>query len=154
ILATKSKRVELAPPEIVRDLPRLRARMTEWSEAGGASTLPFTLIGRRDLRSNNSWMHNSLRLVKGRERCTLYMHPEDAAARNLGAGQPVSVRSRVGAIEVPLEITDAVMRGVVSLPHGWGHGRGGVRLEVASRHAGASMNDITDDSLIDTSCGT
>jgi anaerobic selenocysteine-containing dehydrogenase len=99
-------------------------------------------------------MHNSLRLVKGPARCTLYMHPADAAARALRDGMRVRVQSRTGHIEVPLEVTDAVMPGVVSLPHGWGHERKGVRLGVAARHAGASMNDLTDEGRIDPLIGT
>jgi anaerobic selenocysteine-containing dehydrogenase len=152
VLATESRRVELLPPPLRADVERLRRRVDAWSTAAGDSTL--ALIGRRDLRSNNSWMHNSLRLVKGPERCTLYMHPRDAAARGLVDAQRVRVRSRTGEIEVPLEVTDAVMPGVVSLPHGWGHQRDGVRLRVAARHAGASLNDLTDESLIDPQCGT
>ena len=99
-------------------------------------------------------MHNSQRLVKGPERCTLLMHPDDARARGLTPGQTVQVRSRVGSVPVRLELTDAVMPGVVSLPHGWGHGRPGVQLRVAAAHAGVSMNDLTDDQAVDTLLGT
>ena len=109
------------------------------------------LIGRRTLRSNNSWMHNSHRLVKGRPRCTLLMHPRDAASRGLVAGQQVRIASRVGAVEAPLEVSEEVMPGVVSLPHGWGHGRPGTRLRVAEAHAGVCVNDVTDDTLLDVS---
>ena len=112
------------------------------------------LIGRRDLRSNNSWLHNSPRLVKGPVRCTLLMHPTDASARGLKNGQRVTVRAAKGTAEVPLEISDEVMPGVVSLPHGWGHDRAGIRLSVAQRHAGTSVNDVTDEELIDALCGT
>jgi anaerobic selenocysteine-containing dehydrogenase len=140
-------RIELVPDAMLNDLDRLRASMT--SQSSG-----LTLIGRRDLRSNNSWMHNSHRLVKGKPRCTLYMHPDDAAPRGLESGEVVKVRSRVGAIEVPVEVTDAVMPGVVSLPHGWGHARPGAQLSVASAHAGVSANDLTDELLVDESCGT
>jgi len=154
--STRSGAVELAPPLMVSDLGRLRRRLAEWqaeaaaAQQGGA----LSLIGRRDLRSNNSWMHNSQRLVKGPARCVLYMHPSDAQRRGLENGERVCVRSRTGAIEVPLEITEAVMPGVVSLPHGWGHDRPGTRLGVASRHAGASLNDLTDEQAIDEVCGT
>src|SRR5207342_3026541 len=96
----------------------------------------------------------SLRLVKGPERCTLLMHPDDARARGLSSGQSVQVRSRVGSVTVPLALTDAVMPGVVSLPHGWGHGRPGVQLRVASAHAGVSLNDLTDDRAVDPLLGT
>ncbi len=115
------------------------------------------LIGRRELRSNNSWMHNSLRLVKGqaeKSRCTIIMHPTDAAERHLIQGQSVSVQSRVGSIEVPIEISEEIMPGVVSIPHGWGHDRLGVRLDVAQQHAGQSINDLTDNQSIDALCGT
>ena len=128
---------------LVRDLARVESELLAAPAARNGELL---LIGRRDLRSNNSWMHNSLRLVKGPERCTLLMHPDDARARGLAPGQSVQVRSRVGSVPVPAShLTDAVMPGVVSLPHGWGHGRPGVQLRVASAHAGVSINDLTDD---------
>ncbi len=111
------------------------------------------LIGRRHLRSNNSWMHNSHRLVKGPNRCTLLMHTRDAAARGVTDGALVMVRSRVGTVQLPVEISDAMMAGVVSMPHGWGHDRPGIRLGIAAAHAGASVNDLTDDKAIDALCG-
>lgn len=111
------------------------------------------LIGRRDPRTNNSWLHNSARLVKGPRRCTLRMSAADAAARALIDGQSVTVRSRTGAVTVALEVSDELMPGVVSLPHGWGHDRDGMRLRVASAHAGASINDLTDERYIDALCG-
>jgi anaerobic selenocysteine-containing dehydrogenase len=119
-----------------------------------ASNGHLFLIGRRQLRSNNSWMHNSARLLRGEPRCTILMHPNDAAHRDLKSGQTVSVRSSVGSLEVPLEISDEIMPGVVSMPHGWGHDRHGVRLDVAQQHAGASINDLTDNQAIDALCGT
>jgi len=112
------------------------------------------LIGRRHVRSNNSWLHNSHRLVKGKPRCTLMMHPDDAAARGLHDGALATVRSRVGVVQVAVEITPDIEPGVVSLPHGWGHGRSGVRLSVASAHAGVSINDLVDDQRIDALTGT
>jgi len=112
------------------------------------------LIGRRQLRSNNSWMHNSQRLAKGQPRSTILMHPTDAAQRDLRTGQEVSVRSRVGSVVVPVEVSEEMMPGVVSIPHGWGHDRLGVQLEVAQQHAGASINDVTDNLAIDAVCGT
>jgi anaerobic selenocysteine-containing dehydrogenase len=99
-------------------------------------------------------MHNCERLVRGRDRCVLLVHPDDAAARGLASGQRVALKSRVGEIVVPIEVTDAIMRGVVCLPHGWGHGRAGTRLRVASAHPGASANDLTDDALVDALSGT
>jgi anaerobic selenocysteine-containing dehydrogenase len=111
------------------------------------------LIGRRELRSNNSWMHNSERLMRGKDRCTLLMHPTDAAVRALVAQQSVTVASRVGQVTLPLEISDEVMPGVVSMPHGWGHDRAGVRLRVAQRRAGVSINDLTDEVFLDDLTG-
>jgi anaerobic selenocysteine-containing dehydrogenase len=144
-LGTPDHRIRLAPPVFLEDLARL-----------GAEGPPpaLALIGRRHLRSNNSWMHNSERLVKGPERCTLLMHPEDASARGLAHGQRVAVSSRVGTVEVPLEVSDAMRPGVVSLPHGYGHDRRGVRLGIAAAHAGASVNDLNDDARVDALCGT
>jgi anaerobic selenocysteine-containing dehydrogenase len=148
LLRTENKRIQLAPPRLTADVTRLEARLA------GDDPNGLRLVGRRLLRSNNSWMHNSLRLVKGKEACTLLMHPDDALERGLSAGQRVRVRSRVGEIEVPLAISDEVARGVVSLPHGFGHTHDGVALEVARAHAGASVNDLTDPSLLDSLSGT
>ncbi|MDP1829110.1 MAG: molybdopterin oxidoreductase family protein [Archangium sp.] len=155
------RRIELAPAQMLKAAAEAERKMRQGEatreareEGVGERANQLFLIGRRDLRSNNSWMHNSHRLVKGRPRCTLHMHPDDAAPRGLESGKVVSVTSRVGSIEVPVEVTDSVMPGVVSLPHGWGHGRTGVRLSVASAHAGVSMNDLTDENVVDQSCGT
>ncbi len=147
-LATSSGRVELAPPAFVADTGRLEASLAE--PRGGA----LRLIGRRHLRSNNSWMHNCSKLVAGKSRCTLLVHPDDAARLGLAAGQPARITSRVGSIEAPVEISDDMMPGVVSLPHGWGHHRDGTRQGVASEHAGVSLNDITDERLFDELSGT
>ena len=111
------------------------------------------LIGRRNLRGNNSWMHNSARLVKGPEACTLLMHPRDAAARGVETGAVVKLRSRVGEVRAPVHVSDEVAPGVVSLPHGWGHGRDGVELRVARERPGASINDVTDDERVDVLSG-
>ncbi len=147
-LYTKTRRIELCPMPLVDDLKRLVLALR--GSANGA----LTLIGRRELRSNNSWMHNCERLVKGRERCTLLMHPADARARGLRDGQPVRVTSRAGSVRAPLELSEEMRAGVVSLPHGWGHGRAGVRLRVASRRPGVSLNDLTDEALVDPLSGT
>jgi anaerobic selenocysteine-containing dehydrogenase len=150
-LQTRDGRLHLAPKELVADLDRLRARMVRWAnEPAGA----LVLTGRRELRSNNSWCHNSLRLVKGPVRCTLRMHPDDAAPRGIVAGDRVRIASRAGEVTAPVELSDEMMRGVVSLPHGWGHDRPGVRLSVAAAHAGVSVNDVTDAQVIDALCGT
>jgi anaerobic selenocysteine-containing dehydrogenase len=146
-LQTKDHRVDLAPREYLDDLPRLFARIAGDVDNG------LVLIGRRDLRSNNSWMHNSARLIKGADRCTLLMHPDDAKERGLAHESMVAVASRVGEVQVKLEVTDAIMRGVVSLPHGFGHGRAGVRLQNAVAHAGVSINDLTDSSRVDALSG-
>lgn len=148
------KMIDLAPEVLVKDLGRVkRSLASKSSEANGH----LLLIGRRQLRSNNSWMHNSLRLVKGnpaKPPCTVLMNPGDAADRDLISGQMVQVRSLIGSIVLPLEVSDEVMRGVVSIPHGWGHDRSGNQLSVAQEHAGASINDLTDASAIDALCGT
>ncbi|HQR24320.1 MAG TPA: molybdopterin dinucleotide binding domain-containing protein, partial [Steroidobacteraceae bacterium] len=101
-----------------------------------------------------SWLHNSHRLVKGKPRCTLMIHPDDAMRRGIADGGIVRLKSRVGAVEVAAEITTDVMPGVVSLPHGWGHDRDGARLSVAARTPGVSINDIIDDRRIDELSGT
>jgi anaerobic selenocysteine-containing dehydrogenase len=147
-LYTKARRIELAPGRLLDDLKRLRLALTASANGG------LALIGRRELRSNNSWMHNSQRLVKGKERCTLLMHPQDAGARGLRDGQRVRVTSRTGMVEAPLELSDEMRPGVVSLPHGWGHQRPGTRLAVASARPGVSFNDLADEMLVDPLCGT
>ena len=147
-LPTRDRRVHLAPDIFLADLPRL-----DRAAAEVASPDELSLISRRTLRSNNSWMHNSHRLVKGPKRCTLRMSPVDAAARALAHADRVRVRSRAGSVEVDLEISDEMMPGVVSLPHGWGHDRPGAQLSIASQHAGASVNDLTDELFVDELTG-
>nr|WP_256434970.1 molybdopterin dinucleotide binding domain-containing protein [Deinococcus sp. JMULE3] len=127
-----------------RDLTRLHATL-------GAPVAPLVLIGRRQLRSNNSWMHNTPRLMRGPDRCTLHLNPADA--QGLTDGQLAQVTSRVGTVTVPVEITDAVMPGVASLPHGFGHARPGVQLGVAQASPGVSLNDLTDPLLLDELTG-
>ena len=145
-LLTSDGRLQLAPSTFVADIARLEATL----EAPRSELL---LIGRRQLRSNNSWMHNAPRLMRGADRCTLMMHAEDARGRGLEHGQMVEIRSRVGAVRVPLDVTDAIMPGVVSLPHGFGHTREGVRMQVASAHPGMSLNDLTDSASLDALTG-
>ncbi len=148
VLKTPSGKVELMPPPILEELERLETEASE--KASG-----YVLIGRRHLRSNNSWMHNVERLVRGRDRCTLQIHPDDAKALGLdGEGAKARVRSRVGELVVAVEPTDALMRGVVSLPHGFGHDAEGARLRVASRHAGVNSNVLTDEEVLDRLSGT
>ena len=149
-LFTRDKKIDLAPQQLVADVDRLRQRLNELGRVDAEALL---LIGRRQLRSNNSWCHNSLRLVKGPDRCTLLIHPADAQARSIENGARVRIASRVGEIMAPVEISDEVMRGVVSLPHGYGHNREGTRWRVAEAHAGVSINDLTDEQWIDTMSG-
>ncbi len=111
------------------------------------------LIGRRQLRSNNSWMHNLPVLIKGKPRCTLHVHPDDALVRHLVDGEEAELTSRTGRIVVPVEVTDAVMPGVVSLPHGWGHDVSGTAQRVASAHAGTNSNVLADERLVDAVSG-
>jgi anaerobic selenocysteine-containing dehydrogenase len=148
-LSSPDRKIELAPELLVRDLERLEAALPSLRRAPGE----LVLIGRRQLRSNNSWLHNSARLVKGPRRCTLEMHPRDAEALGLTNGQDAELRSRVGQVVAPVSITDALMPGVVSLPHGWGHDREGVQLSVARAHAGVSINDVTDEQALDELSG-
>ncbi|MCE7991103.1 MAG: molybdopterin-dependent oxidoreductase [Roseivirga sp.] len=140
-LFTEDKMVDLAPALFVTHLKNLSHELPK------ASSL--TLVGRRHLRSNNSWMHNSERLVKGPWRCTILMHPEDARQRALQPETIVRVSSAKGSVNLPLEISDEMMPGVVSIPHGFGHNRNGTRWQVAEAHAGVSINDLTDENLLD-----
>ncbi|MFD4671068.1 molybdopterin-dependent oxidoreductase [Lentzea sp. NPDC058450] len=147
ILRTPSGKVELTPQPIVDDLPRVR-------EALGTSETDLVLVGRRHLRTNNSWMHNVPALVKGKPLCTLLVNPGDADRLGLADGKPAQVTSRVGEVEVLVEVTDDIAPGVVSMPHGWGHDQPGTRLTVASEHAGVNVNLLTDDLRLDPLSGT
>ncbi len=151
-LGTPEHRIDLAPTAFLEDLCRLERLLAAGGNAVPADTL--LLIGRRDLRSNNSWMHNAPRLMRGRERCTLLMHPRDAARLGFEDGQRVTLAGAGGTIDVPVRISEDISPGVVSLPHGWGHGRSGIRLTVAQAHAGASFNDLLDAGAVDPLCGT
>jgi anaerobic selenocysteine-containing dehydrogenase len=143
-LRTPSGRIELAPEPLVADVERLRAALHEEREA-------MVLIGRRHLRSNNSWMHNLPLLVRGPQRCTLQVHPEDAARLGLAHGGAACVRGAAGELEATVEVTDAIRPGVVSLPHGWGHDE--PALGVASAHAGVNSNLLADEMLVDPLSG-
>ena len=145
-LRTPDQHVQAAPALLLSDLPRFAAQPLP-----GADEL--LLIGRRHVRSNNSWMHNYHRLVKGKPRHQLLMNPADLQQRGLADGQLVCVRSRVGAIEVEVAASDEMMPGVVSLPHGWGHARPGVQMTIASAQPGASANDLTDERQLDALSG-
>lgn len=153
-LRTDNRLINLAPDLFVQDLQRVKG---EVAEARVGINGQLLLIGRRQLRSNNSWLHNSPRLVKGnpaKPQCTILMHPVDAANCNLKPGEQALVTSRAGTITLPVEISDEIMRGVVSIPHGWGHDREGNRMTTARHHPGASINDLTDAARIDVICGT
>jgi anaerobic selenocysteine-containing dehydrogenase len=146
ILSTPSGRLEVAPPYITADIPRLRARLDRGD--GG-----LVLISRRHVRSNNSWMHNVKVLVKGKDRCTLLIHPDDAARTGVADGALARISSEAGTIEAPVEVSDEVMPGVVCLPHGWGHDKPGARLSVAREHAGVNNNLLAPGHLVDEISG-
>lgn len=154
-LKTASGKLELAPAPLVEDWQRVEAAFESQSaeRAAGRADGGLLLIGRRHVRSNNSWMHNIEGLVRGRDRCTLLVHPQDAARLALEPGKSCEVRSRTGVLRVPVETSESMMPGVVCLPHGWGHDVDGVRMEVASRHAGVNSNALTDDEAIDVISG-
>ena len=145
-LQTPNQRIQLAIPEVLADIQRF---VKDTDVAGDH----YRLIGRRHVRDNNSWMHNHHRLMKGKPRCQLLMHPDDVAKEGWQSGMVVTIESRVGAIDAELAASDEMMPGVVSLPHGYGHGLAGTRGEVASRHAGVSCNDITDEQFVDQLSG-
>ncbi|MCX5156280.1 molybdopterin oxidoreductase family protein [Streptomyces sp. NBC_00291] len=147
VLKTRTGRIELLPDPIAAELPRLRAALAERPAA-------LVLVGRRHLRSNNSWLHNVPALVGGSNRCTLHVHPQDADRLGLTDGGRARITADGGSLEVPVEITDAVRTGVVSLPHGWGHDRAGSRLSVARAVPGANVNQLLDGSRLDPLSGT
>ncbi|MEU3763464.1 molybdopterin oxidoreductase family protein [Amycolatopsis keratiniphila] len=146
-LATASGKVELAPAAITKDVPRLRAELDKAPDGG------LLLIGRRHLSSNNSWMHNLTPLVRGGNRCTVQVHPDDASRLGLTDGGLASVTSRAGKLEAPVEVTADVRPGVVSMPHGWGHDLDGTRTKVATAHAGVNSNLVADETLLDVPSG-
>lgn len=146
-LRTPSGRVELAPDLLVADVERLKQKMLSTSASG------LRLIGRRHLRSNNSWLHNLPKLAAGRERCTLLIHPDDARARGVAEGGSVRVVSKVGSIVAKVELSAVMMQGVVSLPHGWGHDASGTRLQVAARRPGVNSNFLADGADVDPVSG-
>ena len=147
-LYSETKRIACAPAECMAELEKFRAEL-----ASGAAGPRFVVIGRRHVRSNNSWMHNAHRLIKGPDRCTLMIHPDDAATLGLKEEDRARVSNHVGAIELPVEITEDVMPGVVSIPHGYGHDREGVELSKAREKPGASLNDLTDPAVIEPLSG-
>ena len=148
-LFTPDKRIRCAHPLLMADL---QGRFADWLAQAPAPGL--TLIGRRHIRSNNSWAGNAPRLAKGPEKCVALINPVDAAAHGIADGAMVRISSDAGAVEAPARVTDEIMPGVVSLPHGFGHGRPGVRLRVAGQRPGVSHNDLTLRSRIDSLSGT
>jgi len=147
VLRTPSGKVELAPDFIVQDVRRLAASL------GGNAQGDLLLVGRRQLRSCNSWMHNYNRLVSGKPRCTLLMNPADAAALGLETMDTAAITSRAGTVQAPVEVTGDMMPGVVSLPHGWGHDAPDIRLSIAREHAGVNSNLLTDEHHLDPISG-
>jgi anaerobic selenocysteine-containing dehydrogenase len=147
-LRTATGMIELAPEPIVADVERLKAALERPDPNG-----QMVLVGRRHVRSNNSWMHNLPMLVRGKPRCTLQVHPDDAARHALIDGGQAEVRSRTGAVHALVEVTDAIMPGVVSLPHGWGHDAPGAELRVAAANAGTNSNVLADEQTLDVPSG-
>lgn len=148
LLRTPSGKIELAPAPILADLPRLEAALRRAEPDDG-----FLLVGRRHLRSNNSWMHNLPSLIGGRDRCTLQINPADAGRLGVFDGARVRVTSDTGTVEARVEITDEVMPGVVSLPHGWGHDRPGTGLRLAARAPGVNVNVLASSAFLDVPSG-
>ncbi|WP_328826851.1 molybdopterin oxidoreductase family protein [Streptomyces ureilyticus] len=145
-LKTRSGRVELLPQPIADDLPRLRDALRRRPDG-------LVLVGRRHLRSNNSWMHNIPALTGGTNRCTLHLHPDDAARLGIADGDSVRIKGAGGEVTAPAEVTDGIRRGVVSLPHGWGHDRPGTRMRHAATEPGVNVNQLLDGSLLDPLSG-
>jgi len=145
-LRTPTGHVDLAPESIVADVARLAEGLDE-------ARPEFVLVGRRDLRSNNSWMHNMPLLVKGHDRCTVHVNPQDAQRIGLEQGKHATVRSRAGEVTIAVEVTDAIMPGVVSIPHGWGHSVEGIRMSVAADHPGVNSNTLADEFEVDPLSG-
>ena len=147
MLRTPSGLIELSPQVFIEDLQRLEASIAL------VNVDQMLLVGRRELKSNNSWMHNIKVLVKAGNRCTLIVHPDDASTLGLTAGSNARVTSEAGSIEVPVEVSDEMMRGVVSLPHGWGHDKAGTRLSVAREHSGVNSNLLSPGHFVDKLSG-
>ncbi len=146
-IGTDDGYIDAAPEFIIQDIARLLQKPAPASEHD------LLLIGRRHIRSNNSWMHNYHRLVKGKPRWQLMMHPQDLAERGLADQASVTIKSRVGEVTTTVIATDEVMRGVVSLPHGWGHNKNGVKMRIATEQKGVNCNELTDEKFIDQLCG-
>ncbi|MDD5028356.1 MAG: molybdopterin dinucleotide binding domain-containing protein, partial [Rhodoferax sp.] len=146
VLRTPSGRIELAPALLLADLPRA------WADVA-APAPDLALIGRRDVRSNNSWMHNLPTLAKGPLRCTLLVHPQDAARLKLADGASARLSRRECLVDVIVQLSPDLMPGVVSLPHGWGHDLPGARLTLAAQRPGVNCNALLDDQWRDPLSG-
>jgi anaerobic selenocysteine-containing dehydrogenase len=146
VVTTATGRIDLAPEYVTNDVPRLRDRLERAADG-------LVLISRRHVRSNNSWMHNIRVLMKGKDRCTLLVHPDDAMRIGLQHGAHAKVVSEAGSLIAPVEVSDEMMRGVVSLPHGWGHDRPGARLSIAAEHAGVNNNHLAPGRFVDVPSG-
>ena len=149
----EDKKIHLDFDYFMADLDRVNTHFFGKANHGTPQNQPVVLIGRRHIKTNNSWLHNSPRMVKGNNRCTLQLHPDDGAKYGIADGDEVSVKSRVGRLTIEAEITDAIMPGVVSIPHGWGHNKKGIKLSVASQHPGVNTNILTDDLQVDELSG-
>ncbi len=152
-LFTEDKKIHLAPEIFVSGLKNLSGFLDAEETNSNPPEFDLLLIGRRDPRTNNSWMHNSYRLVKGKNRCLALIHPQDAASRQLEDGDMVQVASRVASIRIPIAISDEMKPGVISIPHGWGHGEDGINLGIAQQHAGVNSNLLTDHRFLDSLSG-
>jgi len=147
LLQTESQKINLFPSIYQQGLLAVSIQQSTEEKH------PFMMIGRRQLRSNNSWMHNLGRLMRGRDRCTMLIHPKDAETLSINEGQMVQVSSEVTSVQIAAEITEDIMPGSISIPHGWGHHRSGTKMAIAEAHAGVSFNDLADDTLLDTVSG-
>jgi anaerobic selenocysteine-containing dehydrogenase len=152
-LFTADKTINLAPEACLSELQKLQQDIFTVEASAKTAGFDLQLIGRRDPRTNNSWLHNSHRMVKGKERCVALVHPLDAASRSLSDGDIAVVRSRVGVIRIPITISADMLPGVISIPHGWGHQMEGIKLDIARAHAGVNVNILTDDYFLDSISG-
>ena len=149
---TTDKKINISPKFFIDDLKRLNQELFNVVDEDKIN-FPFALIGRRHLRNNNSWMHNSELLMKGKNRCTVLMSSKDANNLSITNHQQIRIISNVGSIELPVEISDEMKEGVLSIPHGFGHNREGTKIKLAEENAGESINDLTDDHKIDRLTG-
>jgi len=152
-LFTTDKMIDIAPAECLADMAEVNRVLLGDESASAATEFDLLLIGRRDPRTNNSWLHNSYRMVKGKARCLAFINPLDAQSRGIRNGDDITVRSRVGSIKIPVTLTEDMMPGVISIPHGWGHDMKGVNLSVAQEHAGVNTNILTDEAFLDSLSG-